>query len=72
MKRLVVDRIEGEFAVCETEEGIMVNICLSDFPFAVKEGSVIYENNGNYELSVVEEERRRKELFELAESLFDE
>lgn len=72
MKRLIVDRIEGEFAVCETEEEITVNIHLSDFPFAVKEGSVIYENNGDYELSEAEEEQRRKELFELADSLFDE
>ncbi len=72
MKRLIVDRVEGGFAVCQTEEEAMVNIPLSAFDFEVKEGNVIAESGDCYELLRGEEESRRKELFGLADSLFDE
>ncbi len=71
MKRLIVDRVEGGFAVCQTEEEAIINISLSDLGFEVREGNVIIENNGAFELSAQEEESRKEELFDLAESLFD-
>ncbi len=72
MKRLIVDRIEGGFAVCETAEETMVNIELSLLPYGTKEGSIIIENNGVFALSIEEEAERRESLFNLQESLFDE
>ncbi len=72
MKKLFVDRIEGEFAVCQTEDEAVINLPLSHLGFEVKEGSVISENNGAYELLIDEEEKRRNANFKLAESLFDE
>ena len=39
--KLIIDRFEGEFAVCENEEGKMINISRNKLPKEAKEGDVI-------------------------------
>jgi len=39
--RLIVDRFEGDFAVCENENKEMINVCRSELPADVKEGDVL-------------------------------
>ena len=72
MKKLIVDRIEDGFAVCETEDGKMTELDFFYLPYGTKEGSVLLENDGLYELCSEEENERRAKLFVLQESLFDE
>ena len=72
MKRLIVDRMEDGFAACETESGEMVELDFFYLPYGTKEGSILLENNGLYELCIEEEKERRAKLFVLQESLFDE
>ncbi|MBR6619711.1 MAG: DUF3006 domain-containing protein [Clostridia bacterium] len=72
MKKLIVDRIEDGFAVCENENGEMIELDFFYLPYGAKEGSVLVENNGLYELCPEEENERREKLFNLQESLFDE
>ena len=69
---LTVDRIEGAFAVCETEDMKMINISLADLPVGIHEGSVITEENGKYTVSEEAESARRAKLFALQNSIFDE
>lgn len=38
---IIVDRIEGAFAVCEMDDKSMQNIALSELPVGVKEGDVL-------------------------------
>lgn len=71
MKKLIVDRIEDGFAVCENENGEMTELDFFYLPYGAKEGSVLVENNGLYELCHEEEIDRREKLFVLQESLFD-
>ncbi|KYC62718.1 DUF3006 domain-containing protein [Heyndrickxia coagulans] len=42
----IVDRIEGEFAVCEKEDRTTVDIRLSELPSAVKAGDVLVVEDG--------------------------
>ena len=56
--RYIVDRIEASFAVCEDQDGDMVNLELSKLPIDVKEGDVLIENSGIYEISKEETEKR--------------
>lgn len=43
--KLIVDRVEGIIAVCETEDKKMIEIPVSDFETFPKDGDVIqYEN----------------------------
>ena len=48
---LVVDRIEGNMAICENRKSKkMQNIPLSILPEDIKEGSVLIEKQGKYEI----------------------
>ncbi|MBU5463169.1 DUF3006 domain-containing protein [Anaerotignum sp. MSJ-24] len=38
--QIIVDRIEGEYAVCETEDKKMIDLPLSLLPEGVKEGNM--------------------------------
>lgn len=60
-KILVIDRFEGDFAVCEDREsGKMHNIEISKLPQNVKEGDVIKLKNNQYSI----DEEKNKEIEE--------
>ena len=68
MEYYAIDRIEGNYAVCE-----MVNISRALLPEGAGEGSVLRRlADGSFALDREEEERRRKEALELTDGLFDE
>lgn len=57
---LVVDRIEGDFAVCENRNsGKMQSIPLLDLPENIKDGTIIKWSNGKYEIDTSEEIENR-------------
>ena len=61
VKEYTVDRIEGDYAVCEdsqTQE--MVNIKIDSLPKGIKEGSVIKFENNEYRI----DEEKEKETSE--------
>ena len=66
-----VDRIEGEWAVLEDENGRMADVPLADLPSGTRQGSVLRLDGGVYTLDPEEESRRRKANFDLQESLFN-
>ncbi|MBQ6932486.1 MAG: DUF3006 domain-containing protein [Clostridia bacterium] len=73
MKKLTVDRVEENIAVCTDENETLTQIFVSDLPFEVREGTIIiFNDDGTIEHDTNSEENRRKELFDLQESLFDE
>lgn len=48
---LVIDRIEGNIAVCENREtGKIENLNISKLPKNIKEGTILKLKNGNYEI----------------------
>jgi hypothetical protein len=69
--RLIVDRIEGNLAVCEKSDKSMVDIELTKLPDDVKEGDVLIEKDGNYELDLTETEKRKKRVQALMDDLFE-
>lgn len=72
MTKLTVDRIEGEYAVCELEDGSFKDILLSDLPSELKEGSMLVYSNGTYSIDYAAQEERKAKLFALQNSIFDE
>lgn len=70
--RLIVDRIESGFAVCEAEDMSVINIPLSEFSFEVYEGCALIFDNGKYFVDEEYESDRRAKLFALQNSIFDE
>lgn len=65
MKKLIIDRIEGTFALCEIKEGSFAEIPLAALPDGLKEGDVI-------SISIDENEtlNRKKRIEGLMNSLF--
>lgn len=67
---LVIDRIEGDIAVCENRKTRkMRNIPLADLPKEAKEGSVLKWQNDKYELDISKEienriEQKMKDVWE--------
>ena len=66
---IIVDRIEGEFAVVYINEQRR-DIPLSDLPDGVHEGCVLKSENGGFLLDTAAEEQRRKRLSSRTKRLF--
>jgi hypothetical protein len=62
----VVDRIEGDLAVVETEWREMVNIPLQYLPKGTREGNVI---DITFRLNPEKEKKRRKDIIKLQQEL---
>ncbi len=70
--KYIVDRIEGNLAVCESENMSMSVISMSDLPDGTREGSVINFISGVYSLDLDEEQERRERILSLQDGIFDE
>jgi len=66
---MIIDRFEGDFAMCETEGGF-VQFSRADLPANAREGSVLAHVNGKWALDLHAEQQRRAKLLKLQEDLF--
>jgi|GEM_PF-556278 len=72
MERLSVDRLEGEFAVCEKENGSFVDMPLSGLPGRIRPGNILLINDDqSVTLDTQEEESRKNDAFQMYLNLFD-
>lgn len=58
--KYIIDRIEGEYAVCEAEDQVMVSIPLAQLQFEVKAGDRISLVDGIYSLVLPDDERKAR------------
>ncbi len=66
---MVIDRIEGDFAVVENE-GIMLDIPLSQLHCDVKEGDIVTFSNGVYIVDNKTADEQRAEISVRLDKLF--
>lgn len=71
MKKYIVDRIEGDFAVLESEDGKTENVNISNIN-GCSEGDVIIFENGNYRIDTKLSEDRKILIAEKMKKLFGE
>ena len=69
-EKFIVDRIEGDFAVCESEGSGMLNIPLSVLPADIKEGSYIIKDGENFFIDLCGEETARTRIREKMDRIF--
>lgn len=55
--RIIIDRLEDEIAVCELEDGTMVEHSIKDLPMGIREGDILYKNSKDGSFQVEKEER---------------
>ena len=65
MRKLIIDRFEGDFAVCETEDLEFINFPKAALPCGVKEGDVIAIS-----IDKSETDKRKEKIEGLMNSLF--
>ncbi len=72
METLIIDRFEGDLAVCEREDCSMVAIEKTRLPKGVRPGNILkIEDDGTIRLDAEEELRRREMIYKMQESLFE-
>lgn len=70
MTRYIVDRIEGEYAVCETEDGQMENVALKELPETVTEGDLLVYEDGKYRVDPKATTTRKAQIQAKVNDLF--
>lgn len=61
-ERYIIDRFEGETAVCETQDEETIAINRADLPDNVREGTVIRRENGTYVADEQETKSRQERI----------
>lgn len=61
-ERYIIDRFEGETAVCETQDEETIAINRADLPDNVREGMVIRRENGTYVADEQETKSRQERI----------
>ncbi len=68
--QLIVDRIEGDIAVCENEDMTFTQIKISELPSGTKQGSFLVYQNGVYVLDEKAEQAARERILAKQAKLF--
>lgn len=68
--KAVIDRFEGEFAVCETEDGKMVNVGKARLPLNVQEGVVLDITDSAISVDKEATEKRKKDIENLCKDMW--
>lgn len=69
--RVVIDRFEGNFAVCEKDNREMINIEKDKIPSNAKEGDVLIIDGNSIKIDKRETEKRKKEVEQLLNELWE-
>ena len=69
--KVIIDRSEGDFAVCENENRRMVDIKKSKLPSTAKEGDVLNIINDIITVDIEDTEKRKKEIEKLTKDLWN-
>jgi hypothetical protein len=68
--RVVVDRIEGKYAVCEKEDRTMINIEKERLPRGVKDGDVLLIEGDTITIDRNSTDRRKQDAKKLMDDLW--
>ena len=68
--KYIIDRFEGDFAVCERDDLKFENIDKKKLPKDIKEGDVFFSDGKTYILDISETEKRKREIEELTKDLW--
>jgi hypothetical protein len=68
--RVVVDRIEGKYAVCEKEDRTMINIEKERLPRGVKDGDVLLIEGDSITIDRSSTDRRKQDVKKLMDDLW--
>jgi hypothetical protein len=68
--KVIIDRFEGDFAVCEKSDRTMLNIKKDRLPAGVKEGDTLAIEGDNLQVDHSRRTRKKKEIEEWMRNLW--
>lgn len=68
--QLVIDRFEGNFAVCEKDDKTMIDIEKIKLPLDAKEGDVITIEQDKITIDLIETKKRKSEITKITKNLW--
>jgi Cft2 family RNA processing exonuclease len=68
--KLIIDRFEGEYAVCEKGNREMIDIPKKDIPSEAKEGDVLIVDGKIITIDHESTKKRKQEIAELSKGLW--
>jgi hypothetical protein len=68
--RMVIDRFEGDYVVCERDDRTMLNINKNKLPAEAKEGDVLIVDGDAISIDLMETSKRKEQANQLMEKLF--
>lgn len=68
---VVIDRFEGEYAVCEKSDSTMINIEKKRIPQNAKEGDVLVIDHDKIYINSVKTQKRKQEIEKLTQNLWE-
>ena len=69
--KIIIDRFEGSYAVCEKEDRTMMDIPKDKIPSGAKEGDLLNVDNNIITINIEETGKRRREIEKLTEDLWE-
>ncbi len=69
--KIIIDRFEGKFAICETEDKKMINIDRNLVPTAAKEGDILDIEGDSVTLDTEATIKRKKDIDKLVDELWE-
>ncbi|MDD7795030.1 DUF3006 domain-containing protein [Clostridium sp. 'White wine YQ'] len=70
--KYIIDRIEGDFAVCENDEGELKDIDISLILGEIASGKVIISKDGSYVVDEILTKQREEEINKLVDGIWEE
>ncbi|HHY77025.1 MAG TPA: DUF3006 domain-containing protein [Clostridiales bacterium] len=68
--KYIIDRFEGEYAICQDENRKMVNIEKVRIPAEAKEGYVLIHHGDKFIIDIDETNRRKQKIQRLMDELW--
>lgn len=69
--KVIIDRFEGKFAVCQKEDMSMINIEKSRLQDGAREGDVLIINNEGISIDKEETDRLKKQIEKLSKDIWE-
>ncbi|MFL0196370.1 DUF3006 domain-containing protein [Clostridium sp. WILCCON 0269] len=69
--KVIIDRFEGPYAVCEKEDKTMMDIKRIKLPANAKEGCVLNISGDKITIDIDETEKRKKHIAALAKNMWN-
>ncbi|MBW9157224.1 DUF3006 domain-containing protein [Clostridium tagluense] len=69
--KIIIDRFEGSYAVCEKEDRTMMNIPKDKIPPGAKDGDVLNIINDVITIDIEKTEKKHREVEKLTEDLWE-